>query len=84
VHSPWEEVELDYINSALSAAFDVTTAKGIEANAQSAACYQGQTHGHKGFLLTPTEAQEALMLLRLVSLSLSSLVYFTPGLCLVW
>ena len=54
--SPWQFLELDRINSALSAGFDVTQAKKIMANANSEACYQGQTHGHEGFLLTPEEA----------------------------
>jgi hypothetical protein len=46
-NSPWETVELDYINSALSAKTNVTQAKKILANANSEACYQGQTHGHE-------------------------------------
>lgn len=54
--SPWEVAELDTINSALSAKLDVTQAKKLSVNANSEACYQGQTHGHKGFLLTPNEA----------------------------
>ena len=54
--SPWQVLELDRINSALSAGFDVTQAKKIIANANSEACYQGQTHGHEGFLLSPEEA----------------------------
>ncbi|MGB3206081.1 MAG: DNA methyltransferase, partial [Crinalium sp.] len=58
--SPWQVVELDYINSALSSGFDVTQAKKILANANSQACYQGQTHGHEGFLLTPEEAADFL------------------------
>ncbi|GET35349.1 class I SAM-dependent DNA methyltransferase [Microseira wollei] len=54
--SPWEIVELNTINSALSAKLDVTQAKKLPINANSDACYQGQTHGHEGFLLTPNEA----------------------------
>lgn len=54
--SPWEMVELKHINSALSAKVDVTQAKSILANANSGACYQGQTHGHEGFLLNPQKA----------------------------
>jgi len=54
--SPWQVLELDRINSALSAGFDVTNAKKIMANANSETCYQGQTHGHEGFLLSPEEA----------------------------
>lgn len=54
--SPWEVAELDHISSALSASFDVTTAVSLRANSESAVCYQGQTHGHEGFLLNPVEA----------------------------
>ena len=54
--SPWEIAELDTINSSLSANLDVTSAKKILANSSSGICYQGQTHGHKGFLLTPDAA----------------------------
>lgn len=58
--SPWEVVEIEKINSALSAGTDVTQAKTLLANINSAACYQGQTHGHEGFLLSFSEAQEIL------------------------
>ena len=54
--SPWEIASLDAINSSLSAKHDVTQAKKLLINANSDACYQGQTHGHEGFLLTPNEA----------------------------
>jgi len=47
--SPWEIAELDTINSALSAKLDVTQANKLLINANSDACYQGQTHGHEGF-----------------------------------
>lgn len=56
--SPWESLELDEINSSLSSGLDVSGAKVVRANAKSPVCYQGQTHGHKGFLLTPAEAKE--------------------------
>ncbi len=35
----------------------VSQAERIEANAEKGGCYRGQTHGHKGFLLEPTEAK---------------------------
>jgi type II restriction/modification system DNA methylase subunit YeeA len=54
--SPWEIAELDIINPALSAKLDVTQAKKLFINANSEACYQGQTHGHEGFLLPSNEA----------------------------
>ena len=51
-------VELDRIQAALSPETDVTGAETLAANKAADACYQGQTHGHKGFLLTPAEAAE--------------------------
>jgi hypothetical protein len=57
--SPFEDYELDEINSALSLS-DVTKAKSLLCNSQSTACYQGQTHGNKYFLLTKEEAKEYL------------------------
>jgi hypothetical protein len=55
--SPWQLWELDYINSSLSATTDISQAKKILTNANSGTCYQGQTHGHEGFLLTPLQAE---------------------------
>jgi hypothetical protein len=56
--SPWQVWELDYINSSLSAQIDVSQAKKILINAASKCCYQGQTHGHEDFLLTPDQYLE--------------------------
>lgn len=53
---PWEVVELDAIGAALSASYDVTLAARLRVNIDSEACYQGQTHGHEGFLVAPAEA----------------------------
>src|SRR5690606_12627794 len=58
--SPWTVEELDEIGPALSASFDVTQAQRLRANIESGACYQGQTHGHEGFLLRPDEAEALL------------------------
>ena len=58
--SPWEVVEVDQISSALSAGFDVTQAQRLRANMDSGACYQGQTHGHEGFLLS-VDAAKSIM-----------------------
>ncbi|MFK7604110.1 DNA methyltransferase [Deinococcus sp. SM5_A1] len=58
--SPWHSLDLPVINSALSAGTDVTGAQKLSANARSGACYQGQTHGHKGFLLDGLEAGQML------------------------
>lgn len=54
--SPWEISERATIGSSLSTKTDVTRAKRLATNANSSSCYQGQTHGHEGFLLTPVEA----------------------------
>jgi hypothetical protein len=61
VESPWRRDELDRINSALADAADVSGAKTLKANVASQACYQGQTHGHEGFLLTTAEAQRIIV-----------------------
>lgn len=52
VDSPWESYTLPWINSSLSSGIDVSTAIPLKANSSSSACFQGQTHGHEGFLLT--------------------------------
>lgn len=57
---PWEEYELNYIPSSLSPFTDVTKAKRLLSNIKSKTCYQGQTHGHEGFLLTLEEQEELL------------------------
>jgi hypothetical protein len=56
----WSYRDLDTIGTALSFAVDVTQARTIQANAARGGCYQGQTHGHDGFLLTVGEAEWAL------------------------
>lgn len=53
--SPFEDYELDVINSALSLS-DVTKAKPLKCNKESSACYQGQTQGTIKFLLTKEQA----------------------------
>ncbi|OEU71790.1 MAG: hypothetical protein BA863_02925 [Desulfovibrio sp. S3730MH75] len=55
IDSQFEYFELAEINSALSANIDLSNAKDLMTNAKSGACYQGQTHGHKGFLLSLEE-----------------------------
>lgn len=56
--SPWEMKSLDKIGPSLSFELDVSIAQPIKANASSTACYQGQTHGHEGFLLDAAEAHD--------------------------
>ncbi|MCC6555704.1 MAG: class I SAM-dependent DNA methyltransferase [Polyangiaceae bacterium] len=55
--SPWEQVSVPEINAALSPRLDVTSAFAIAANRASGGCYQGQTHGHVGFLLDAAGAR---------------------------
>lgn len=59
-NSPWEIVELPKIGPSLSFEVDVSAAGPIKANASSTACFQGQTHGHEGFLLDFEEAQSMI------------------------
>jgi len=56
-NSPWVGKILPQIPSSLSADIDVTRAKVLKTNAAAKACYQGQTHGHEAFLLSPEEAK---------------------------
>jgi hypothetical protein len=58
--SPWEAKDVDVINAALSFDTDVTTAIPLRPNAQSGTCYQGQTHGHDGFLLPRVEGERLI------------------------
>lgn len=58
--SPFEYHELETINSALSLAVDLSSAKSLQINIESQACFQGQTHGHEGFLLSKDDAQKIL------------------------
>jgi hypothetical protein len=53
----WGQQDLERISSSLSFKLDVTKAKRLDQNAEHGGCYQGQTHGHDGFLLEPTEAK---------------------------
>ncbi|RQW78553.1 MAG: class I SAM-dependent DNA methyltransferase [Methanothrix sp.] len=59
---PWKEYELDNISSSLSLDIDVAKAKIISINKNPKSCYQGQIHGHEGFLLTPIERQNLIKL----------------------
>lgn len=58
----WEEWILDSIPSSLTSKFDVTLAKTIKINEEPKTCFQGQTHGHDGFLLTPQQRKDLLSL----------------------
>ena len=56
----WEAIEVAEIDSALSFGVDVTGAATLRSSAIAPVCFQGQTHGHKGFLLTTDEAAAEL------------------------
>lgn len=50
---------VDHIGPSLSLGVDVTQATSLKANRESG-CYQGQTHGHKAFLVGAAEAKAML------------------------
>jgi SAM-dependent methyltransferase len=52
--------ETEHINAALSDQTDVTAAKVLLCNKKPKVVYQGLTHGHEGFLLTPFEAKRMI------------------------
>jgi len=56
----WQTYELTKIPASLSPTIDTTMAKRLKTNIQSGSCYQGQTHGHKGFLLSFEERAQLL------------------------
>lgn len=56
--SPWEKREMAAINSSLSFSTDVAAVTRLHTNAEAKACFQGQTHGHEGFLLTLAQAHK--------------------------
>jgi N-6 DNA Methylase/Type I restriction enzyme R protein N terminus (HSDR_N) len=51
------EFELERINSSLSVKTDVTDAKVLACNKSPKLVFQGQTHGHEGFLLSISSAE---------------------------
>ena len=53
----WRYQDFDTIGPALSFALDVTRAQRIEVNAKQGGCFQGQTHGHKAFLMSSNDAK---------------------------
>lgn len=56
VDSGWRYEDVERIPSSLSFFTDVTTAKVLVANTRGG-CHQGQTHGHKSFLMPASQAQ---------------------------
>ncbi|MCU0444749.1 MAG: N-6 DNA methylase [Microscillaceae bacterium] len=55
-----DEYEVDFINSSLSLNVDVTGTKTILANIEPKTCFQGQTHGYEGFLLSIQEGKNLI------------------------
>jgi N-6 DNA Methylase len=53
----WRHQDFEVIGPSLSFELDVSHAQRIEANAKHGGCFQGQTHGHKGFLMQPNDAK---------------------------
>lgn len=60
LNDPFEYFHPKFINSSLSLRVDVTSAKPLLINQFSKCCYQGQTHGHEGFLLSKEDAEAIL------------------------
>lgn len=48
------------INSSLSLNVDVTSAKALQCNREPKKLFQGQTHGHEGFLLKASDAKKII------------------------
>jgi len=57
-----EQIEyiVDTINSSLTIEIDVSKSKVLECNKKPKSVFQGQTHGHKGFLLSIKEGKELI------------------------
>jgi hypothetical protein len=53
----WRHADFERIPASLSFTLDVTKAKPLAVNAKTGGCFQGQTHGHEGFLLPASEAR---------------------------
>ncbi|MHA1435247.1 MAG: DNA methyltransferase [Candidatus Heimdallarchaeota archaeon] len=53
-----EEYDLQWIPSSLSPKLDVISAKELTINKNSKTCYQGQTHGHIGFILNRQQTKD--------------------------
>lgn len=58
--SPWTVKTVQEIPASLSPDVDVSEASKLSTNSESKSCYQGQTHGNKGFLLSPTQNQKLI------------------------
>lgn len=54
------EYDLDFINSSLTTSLDLTSAKLLHSSRTPKKVFQGQTHGHEGFLISSIEAKKIL------------------------
>ncbi len=59
-HNELFSLVLQVINSSLSLKTDVTLAKILKCNREPKKVFQGQTHGHEGFLLSTSKAKSVL------------------------
>lgn len=57
----WRFKEIERIGPSLSFETDVSDAKTIYENTKQGLCYQGQTHGHKGFLMSEKEGKDLIL-----------------------
>lgn len=64
--SPWNVFELKKIPSSLTYRTDVTSAQVLKTNIAANKCFQGQTHGHAGFLLKPSDVTKSPSLKKLI------------------
>ncbi len=60
IDSPERTEHPPFINSSLSFVVDVSKAQVLETNAGAGICFQGQTHGHDGFLVDRSEGERWL------------------------
>ncbi|MBX3121580.1 MAG: class I SAM-dependent DNA methyltransferase [Nitrospira sp.] len=60
ISSGWRHADLSKIGPSLSYEIDVSEAKTIHKNAKLGKCFQGQTHGHEGFLVAADDAANFL------------------------
>ncbi len=56
--SDWERHRVRRIGASLSPAVELVDTSALAANRAPKRCFQGQTHGHRGFLLTTAGARE--------------------------
>ena len=56
----FDEYKLDEINTSLTVRTDVSKARILKCNKKPKLVFQGQTHGHKGFLLSQRQGKELI------------------------